>query len=95
MENNLTEVRCLICGLPFSALGRHLGTHKTNAREYVLKFPGALTVCKGLSVVLSQAGITKKNYERTDEIKRHISAKVSASLMGHVTTEETLMKLRG
>lgn len=82
MENSLTEIKCLICGLPYRALGRHINSqHGINVVEYVHRFPGAPTTSKELSAKFAEAGTVKHNYVRTEEIRRQTAASVSASLI--------------
>jgi hypothetical protein len=82
MENSLTEIKCLICGLPYRALGCHINSqHGINVVEYVRRFPGAPTTSKELSAKFAEAGTNKQNYVRTEGIRRQTAASVSASLI--------------
>lgn len=39
-------MRCLVCGVRFIALTKHLRTHGLTAKEYRERFPDAATVCE-------------------------------------------------
>ena len=70
------KVKCLICGREFKYLGRHLYTHKTTIKQYLINFPDAKVGLNPMQKEENKAKFRGENnpMKREDVKEKHLKS---------------------